>query len=70
VLLIDSKNVFLHFEDVSRGSLGSSVVHSREHNHSLFQAGKRLGIRLLDHIIVGENYSFADTGLIPDVGEL
>src|SRR5881396_2150301 len=35
VLLLDSKNHFLHFEDVSRGSLSTSVAHprlcSREH---------------------------------------
>jgi DNA repair protein RadC len=100
VLLMDSKNTFLNFEDVSRGSLSSSVVHPREvfwsavhhraaaivclHNHPsgdpapsredrectqrLFNAGKILGIRVLDHIIVGESdyFSFADAGLIGD----
>ena len=97
-VLLDSKNKFLHFEDVSRGSLASSVVHPREvywsavyhraaaviclHNHPsgdpvpsredgecterLYRAGKLLGIRLLDHIVIGEDtyFSFADAGLI------
>ena len=98
VLLLDSKNTFLDFEEIARGSLSSSVVHPREvfwsavhhrsaaiiilHNHPsgdpdpsredrectkrLYNAGKILGVRLLDHIIIGsENYfSFADAGLI------
>lgn len=98
VLLLDSKNHFLHFEDISRGSLSTSVVHPREvfwsavyhraaaiiclHNHPsgdpapsredrectgrLLHAGGILGIRVLDHIIVGENdyYSFADAGVL------
>jgi DNA repair protein RadC len=104
VLNLDSKNKLLNFQDVSRGSLSTSVVHPREvfwsavheraacviclHNHPsgdpapsredrectarLFNAGRILGIRVLDHVIVGENdyYSFADSGLLSDGGEL
>ena len=100
VLLLDSKNHFLHFEDVSRGSLSTSVAHPREvfwaavyhraagiiclHNHPsgdpapsredrecterLYKVSKILGIRLLDHIVIGENdyFSFADAGLLAE----
>jgi DNA repair protein RadC len=96
VLLLDSKNHFLHFENVSRGSLSTSIVHPREvfwsavyhraaaiiclHNHPsgdpapsredrdctnrILHVGSILAIKVLDHIIVGENeyYSFADAG--------
>jgi len=98
VVQLDSKNHFMNFEDVSRGSLSTSIVHPREvfcsavreraaaiiclHNHPsgdpqpsredrectgrLCQAGKILGIRFLDHIIIGETdyFSFADAGLM------
>jgi DNA repair protein RadC len=98
VVLLDSKNHFLHFEDISRGSLSSSIVHPREvfwaatyhraaaiiclHNHPsgdpapsredrdctdrICKAGQILGIRVLDHIIVGQEnyYSFADSGVL------
>lgn len=98
VLLLDSKNQFLHFEDISRGSLSTSVVHPREvfwsavhhraaaiiclHNHPsghpapsredrectnrICSAGRILGIRVLDHIIIGERdyFSFADSGIL------
>lgn len=102
VLLLNSKNRVLFFEDVSRGSLSTSVVHPREvfwdaiyhraaavlflHNHPsgdpqpsredrectnrLCSAGKLLGIRVLDHIIIGEDtyFSFADSGLLDGGG--
>ncbi len=98
VLLLDPKNRLLHFENVSRGSLSTSVVHPREvlwtavyyraagiiclHHHPsgdpspsredqecterIYRAGKILGIRLLDHIVIGESeyFSFADAGLL------
>jgi DNA repair protein RadC len=98
VLLLNSKNLFLHFENISRGSLSTSIVHPREvfwsavyhrsaaiiclHNHPsgdpapsredrectgrICHAGRILGIRVLDHIIVGETdyYSFADAGIL------
>ena len=98
VVLLDSKNHFLHFEDISRGSLSTSVVHPREvfwsavhhraaailclHNHPsgdpapsredrectdrICQAGKILGIKVLDHIVVGQQdyFSFADSGIL------
>jgi DNA repair protein RadC len=103
VLLLNSKNLFLHFEDISRGSLSTSVVHPREvfwsavyhrsaaiiclHNHPsgdpapsredrectgrICHAGRILGIRVLDHIIVGETdfYSFADAGILSELNE-
>lgn len=86
------------FEDISRGSLSTSICHPREvfwgavyhraagiiclHAHPsgdpipsredkestqrLQKAGQILGIRMLDHIIIGEEdfYSFADSGLL------
>jgi DNA repair protein RadC len=98
VILLDSKNHFLHFEDISRGSLSSATVHPREvffsavhhraaaiiclHNHCsgdpapsredrdctdrICKAGQILGIRVLDHIIVGHQdyFSFADSGIL------
>jgi DNA repair protein RadC len=101
VLILDSKNKFLCFEEISRGSLSTSVVHPREvfwlavheraaalicvHNHPsgdpapsredrectgrLSHAAKILGIKLLDHIIVGESdyYSFADAGILSEL---
>lgn len=103
ILLLDAKNRFVLFEDVSRGSLSTSVVHPRDvlfsavheraaaliciHNHPsgdpapsredrectqrLYNASKILGIKLLDHIIIGESdyFSFADAGLLADGGE-
>jgi DNA repair protein RadC len=85
-------------EDISVGSLNSSIVHPREifnpavkksaaslilvHNHPsgdpspsredmevttrLVEGGKILGIKILDHIVIGEgNYcSFKEKGLI------
>jgi DNA repair protein RadC len=103
VLLLDSKNHFLHVENISRGSLSTSIVHPREvfwsavyhraaaiiclHNHPsgdpapsredrdctsrLCHAGSVLGIRVLDHIIVGETdyYSFADAGILSELDQ-
>ncbi len=44
----------------------------RDCTKRLFEAGKVLGIRVLDHIVVGENdyFSFADAGLIEQTGQL
>ena len=101
VVLLDSKNHFLHFEDISRGSLSTSIVHPREvfwsavhhraaaiiclHNHPsgdpapsredrdctdrICKAGQVLGIKVLDHIVVGEKdyYSFADSGILGEI---
>ncbi len=99
-VMLDSKNNVIGVNDVSIGSLSTSVVHPREvykaaiglnaaaimflHNHPsgdcvpsredrectqrLYEAGKILGIRVLDHLVVGENdyFSFADAGLLQD----
>jgi DNA repair protein RadC len=93
-LLLNGKNRILKCENISIGSLTSSIVHPREsflpaikfsaaavifvHNHPsgdptpsqedklitrrLFEAGEILGIKVLDHVIIGDNnyYSFAD----------
>lgn len=93
-LLLNGKNRILRCENISIGSLTSSIVHPREsflpaikysaaavifaHNHPsgdstpsqedrlitrrLFEAGEILGIKVLDHVIIGDNnyYSFAD----------
>lgn len=39
----------------------------KELTHRLHEAGKLLGLRVLDHVIIGDGsfYSFADKGLIP-----
>jgi DNA repair protein RadC len=86
IILLNTKNQIISVEDISVGSLNSSIVHPREifnlavkksaaalilvHNHPsgdtqpsredlevtnrLAEAGKILGINVLDHIIVGE----------------
>ena len=96
VVMLNAKNKIIGINEVSTGSLSSSIVHPREvfkplilhnaaavvlaHNHPsgdpkpsqedifitrrLRDAGDLLGIKVLDHIIVGdEQYtSFADNG--------
>ncbi len=103
-VMLDSKNNIIGVNDVSVGSLSTSVVHPREvykaaiavnaaaimflHNHPsgdcapsredrectqrLYEAGKILGIRVLDHLVVGENdyFSFADAGILEQTGQL
>jgi DNA repair protein RadC len=98
IILLNTKNKIISIEDISVGSLNSSIVHPREifnpavkksaaalilvHNHPsgdtqpsnedmevtkrLIEAGKVLGINILDHIIVGEGryLSFKERGLI------
>ncbi|MGI5875818.1 MAG: RadC family protein [Dethiobacteria bacterium] len=98
IILLNTKNKIISIEDISIGSLNSSIVHPREifnpavkksaaalilvHNHPsgdtqpshedlevtkrLIEAGKLLGINILDHIIVGEGkyLSFKERGLI------
>lgn len=98
IILLNTKNQIISLEDVSVGSLNSSVVHPREifnvsikksaaaiilvHNHPsgdphpsqedlkvttrLVDAGKILGISVLDHIIIGEKnyFSFKEKGLL------
>lgn len=98
IILLNTKNQIISVEDVSIGSLNSSIVHPREifnlpvkksaaaviliHNHPsgdptpsredlevtkrLVEAGKILGINVLDHIIVGEGkyLSFKEKGLM------
>ena len=91
VVLLNSKNKVLEIEQISEGSLNSSVVHPREvfapavlhhaaailtaHNHpsgdptpskedkdltnTLVQAGKYMGIPVLDHIIIGDAKYFS-----------
>jgi len=97
-VFLNSKNIMISFEDISRGSLTGAVVMPREafwsaihfrsaaviflHNHPsgcsapsaedrectarLVKAGSILGIRVLDHIVIGaeDYFSFADAGLI------
>lgn len=87
ILLLDTKNQIISIEDISVGSLNSSIVHPREvynpaikkssasiilvHNHPsgdpspskedisitkrLVEGGEILGIKVLDHIIIGDN---------------
>lgn len=91
VVLLNSKNKVLQIEQISEGSLNSSVVHPREvfmpavlhhaaailaaHNHpsgdptpskedkdltkTLAEAGKYMGIPVLDHIIIGDASYFS-----------
>ena len=98
VVLLNSKNMVLQVEQISEGSLNSSVVHPREvfapavlhhaaailaaHNHpsgdptpskedraltsTLVEAGKYMGIPVLDHIIIGDAsyFSFKEHGYL------
>lgn len=98
VILLNIKNQLISIEDISVGSLNSSIVHPREvfkpaikrssasmilvHNHPsgdptpsvediditkrLIEAGKILGIEVLDHVIIGNgNYiSIKEKGII------
>lgn len=97
-ILLDTKNNVIKIEEISVGSLNSSIVHPREvfkeaiknssssiilvHNHPsgeaepsredmaltdrLVECGKLLGIRIIDHIVIGDGvfYSFKEEGLI------
>ena len=97
-VLLNTKNAVLEVEDISVGTLNSSLVHPREvfkqavkksanavllgHNHPsgdptpspedlqitkrLAEAGKLIGIEVLDHIIIGDKsyYSFKEQGLL------
>lgn len=98
IVLLNTKNQVISIEDVSVGSLNSSIVHPREifnlpvkksaasvilvHNHPsgdptpsredlevtgrLVEAGKILGIDVLDHVIIGERryLSMKEEGLL------
>jgi DNA repair protein RadC len=98
VIFLNTKNGIIHIEDVSIGSLNSSIVHPREvfslavkrsassvvfiHNHPsgdpepsiediettkrLMSSGDVLGIKILDHIIVGDGryISLKERGVI------
>lgn len=98
VVMLDTKNKVLGVEDISIGSLNTSLVHPREvfrpairkasagivliHNHPsgdplpsredidvtkrLLEAGKLLGIEVLDHVIIGDGryVSFREKGLM------
>ncbi|WIV10596.1 DNA repair protein RadC [Proteiniborus sp. MB09-C3] len=87
IVMLDTKNQVIGIEDISIGSLNSSIVHPREvfkeaivkssasiilvHNHPsgdpapskediaitrrLAEGGEILGIKVLDHIIIGNN---------------
>lgn len=100
IILLNTKNQVIAVEDISVGSLNSSIVHPREifnpsikksaaslilvHNHPsgdptpsredmevtkrLAEGGKILGIKVLDHIVIGENsfFSFKEKGLMED----
>lgn len=97
-LMLDAKNRIIREQQVSEGSLTSSIVHPREvfslilresaaavifvHNHPsgdpnpsqedleitrrLKEAGDLMGVRVLDHVIIGagDYVSFADRGLL------
>lgn len=97
-LMLDAKNRIIREEQVSEGSLTSSIVHPREvfspilresaaavifvHNHPsgdpnpsqedleitrrLKEAGDLMGVRVLDHVIIGagDYVSLADRGLL------
>lgn len=97
-VLLNTKSIVLGIEEVSIGTLNSSMVHPREvyknaikknanaiilgHNHPsgdctpseediaitkrLCEAGIIIGIRVLDHIIIGDHkyYSFKENGLL------
>lgn len=90
-ILLDSRGRLIRADEVSVGSLDSSIVHPREafkeamsasaakiifvHNHpsgvadpseddikitkQLAEAGEKLGIEVLDHVIVGEDEPFS-----------
>lgn len=98
VLLLNTKNKIISWQEISRGDLNSSIVHPREvfkyalkngansiiclHNHPsgdltasrediditrrLEEVGNLVGIKLLDHIIIGKNnyVSLREKGLI------
>lgn len=97
VILLDTKNKVISVEEISIGTLDSSIVHPREvfkpaikrssssiilvHNHPsgdpypskedivitkrLCEAGKLLGIYVVDHIIIGNSsFSFKANGLL------
>lgn len=87
VLLLDTKNKIISWDEISKGDLNSSIVHPREvfkyalkwsansliclHNHPsgdptpskediditkrLYEVGDLVGVKLLDHIIIGYN---------------
>lgn len=87
VILLDTKNNIISWDEISRGDLNSSIVHPREvfkyalkysansliclHNHPsgdptpskedinitkrLYEVADLVGIKLLDHIIIGYN---------------
>ncbi len=98
VILLNTKNQVISIEEISVGSLNSSIVHPREifnlpvkksaaavilvHNHPsgdptpsredlevtgrLVEAGKIMGIEVLDHVIIGEHryLSLKEEGLL------
>lgn len=98
IILLNTKNYVISIEDISVGSLNSSIVHPREvfspavkrsasgiialHNHPsgdptesqedrdttirLAQAGDVIGIKLLDHVIIGDGrfVSLKERGII------
>jgi len=98
IVLLNTKNQVISVEDISMGSLNSSIVHPREifshsvkksaaalilvHNHPsgdptpsredievtsrLVEAGNILGIKVIDHIILGEGsfISFKEKSMI------
>lgn len=98
VILLDTKNNIISWDEISKGDLNSSIVHPREvfkyalkystnsliclHNHPsgdpspskediditkrLYDVGNLVGIRVLDHIIIGFNkyISLKEYGII------
>jgi len=98
VILLNVKNHVISVENISIGSLNTSIVHPREvfkpaikrssasiilaHNHPsgdptpshediqitkrLVEAGKVLGIEVLDHVIIGDGvfFSFKEKGIL------
>jgi len=74
VLYLDSQNQIIDIADIAKGTVDRGTVSAREvmesamkHNAvALVFAGGIMQIRVLDHIVIGENkyYSFAVEGLI------
>lgn len=98
IIMLNTKNEIISYENISIGNLNSSIVHPREvfinaikkssasiilvHNHPsgnpnpskeddlitkrLVDAGKLIGIEVLDHLVVGDGkyYSYKEANMI------
>jgi hypothetical protein len=72
ILHLDVKNQLLDVELHGLGDVDSSAVYARQvFRSALLRNASALGIKVLDHIIVGPKpgyFSFADKGLLDDYG--